>query len=215
MKLLIILVCKGNCALVASPLKGQGGITPAMHPRSGVPECLFDWWPVMSQWWPVISQCIRILPGLDQFRNWRPNMEQCCNKSYVLTNNSVKNMSVTLWFRRLQCLAKRSVLSVVIDLRSAECVFILWTSCLQTNKISQFVSLHILIILSEVLCYSSFLELTHPHCTYGNHVYLWCCALLLTSLWCWNYCIVSLHLKHLQVIITRFASVGDKTGFYQ
>ena len=68
MKLLIILVCKGNCALVASPLKGQGRITPAMHPRSGVPECLFDCW-------PVISQCIRILPGLDQFRNWRPNLE--------------------------------------------------------------------------------------------------------------------------------------------
>ena len=31
-------------------------------------------------------------------------------------------VSVTLWFRRLQCLLLRSVLSVFINLRSAECV---------------------------------------------------------------------------------------------
>jgi len=54
----------------------------------------------------------------------------------MLANISVNNVSVTLWFRLLQCLVKRSVLSVFIDLRSAECVCLhyglrVWS---QTNK---------------------------------------------------------------------------------
>jgi len=87
-----------------------------------------------------MSQRIRILPGLDQFRNWRPTPQQCCNKCYVLANNSVKNVSVTLrfclqrsckkcatlWFPRLQCLVKHCVLSVFIDLRYAECVCLVY-----------------------------------------------------------------------------------------
>ena len=31
-------------------------------------QCAFDWWRVMSQ-------CIRILPGLEQFRNWHPTLQ--------------------------------------------------------------------------------------------------------------------------------------------
>jgi len=40
----------------------------------------------------------------------------------VLSSMQLQKVSVTLWFRRLQCLVLRSVLSVFIDLRSAECV---------------------------------------------------------------------------------------------
>jgi len=42
--------------------------------------------------------CIRILPALDQFRDWHSSLQQCCNKFYGLANNSVKNVSVTLRF---------------------------------------------------------------------------------------------------------------------
>ena len=52
----------------------------------------------------------------------------------VLSSTQLQKVSVTQWFRRLQCLIKRSVLSVFIDLRTAECVFSLWTSCLVINK---------------------------------------------------------------------------------
>jgi len=38
MKLLMILLCKGTCAPVSSPFKGQGGGTIVMHSRSGVPD---------------------------------------------------------------------------------------------------------------------------------------------------------------------------------
>jgi len=33
MKLLMILLCKGTYALVAPPLKGQGGNAPVLHPK--------------------------------------------------------------------------------------------------------------------------------------------------------------------------------------
>ena len=52
-----------------------------------------------------MPQCIRTLPGLDQFRNYRPILQYCCTKCYWLTNNNVKNVSVTLWFS-LQCRCK-------------------------------------------------------------------------------------------------------------
>jgi len=42
MKLLVILVCKGTCATVATPFKGQGGSAPVMHLRSGVPADTCD-----------------------------------------------------------------------------------------------------------------------------------------------------------------------------
>ena len=53
-----------------------------------------------------MPQCFRVLPRLDQFRNWRPAPQWFCNKCYVLANNSVKNVSVTLWFC-LQCSRKK------------------------------------------------------------------------------------------------------------
>jgi len=40
----------------------------------------------------------------------------------VLSSMQLQKVSVTLWFRRLQCLVLRTVLSVFINLRSAECV---------------------------------------------------------------------------------------------
>ena len=40
----------------------------------------------------------------------------------VLSSMQLQEVSVTLWFRRLQCLELGSVLSVFINLRSAECV---------------------------------------------------------------------------------------------
>jgi len=40
----------------------------------------------------------------------------------VLYSMQLQKVSVTLWFRRLQSLVLRAVLSVSIDLRSAECV---------------------------------------------------------------------------------------------
>jgi len=45
-----------------------------------------------------MSQRISILPGLGQFRDWRPKLQEYCNKCYVLANISVTNVSVTLWF---------------------------------------------------------------------------------------------------------------------
>jgi len=41
----------------------------------------------------------------------------------VLSSMQLQKVSVTLRFRRLQCLALRSVLSVFINLHSAECVY--------------------------------------------------------------------------------------------
>jgi len=52
----------------------------------------------------------------------------------VLSSIQLQKVSVTLLFRRLQCPVLRAVLSVFIDLRSAESVLTLWTSCLLTNK---------------------------------------------------------------------------------
>jgi len=40
----------------------------------------------------------------------------------VLSSMQLQKVSVTLWFRRLQGLVLRSVLSVFLNLRSAECV---------------------------------------------------------------------------------------------
>jgi len=37
MKVLMILLCKGTCALVATPLKRQGGSALVMHSCSGDP----------------------------------------------------------------------------------------------------------------------------------------------------------------------------------
>ena len=47
-------------------------------------------------------------------------------------------MSVTLWLHRVQCLVLRSVLSVFINLRSAECVCTYYglRVCSQTNKLN-------------------------------------------------------------------------------
>jgi len=69
----------------------------------------------------------------------------------MLANNSVKNVSATLWFclhrsckkcltlwlRWLQCLVKHSVLSVFMDLRYAECVCLYYGLCVcsQTYKL--------------------------------------------------------------------------------
>jgi len=45
------------------------------------------------------------------------------NVSVTLSSTQLQKVSVTLWFCRLQCFVKRSVLSVFIDLRSAVCVY--------------------------------------------------------------------------------------------
>jgi len=54
----------------------------------------------------------------------------------VLSSMQLQKVSVTLWFRRLQCPALHAVLSVFIDLRSAECVCSYYglRVCSQTNK---------------------------------------------------------------------------------
>ena len=55
----------------------------------------------------------------------------------VLSSMQLQKVSVTLWFRRLQCLVLRSVLSDFINLRSAECVCSCYglRVCSQTNKL--------------------------------------------------------------------------------
>jgi len=55
----------------------------------------------------------------------------------VLSSTQLQKASVTLWFRRLQFLVKRTVLSVFIDLRYAECVCLCYglRICPQTNKL--------------------------------------------------------------------------------
>ena len=55
----------------------------------------------------------------------------------VLSSMQLQKVTVTLWFRRLQCLVLRSVLSVFINLRSAECVCSYYELrvCSQTNKL--------------------------------------------------------------------------------
>ena len=85
-------------------------------------------------------QRVCTLPSLDKFRNCRADPQQCCTKNYVLANNSVANVSVTLWFclqrSCKKCLVpcdsagsnavvKLSVLSVFIDLRCADCMYCL------------------------------------------------------------------------------------------
>jgi len=37
LELPMMLLCKGTCAPMAPPFKGQGDSAPVMHPRSGVP----------------------------------------------------------------------------------------------------------------------------------------------------------------------------------
>jgi len=56
----------------------------------------------------------------------------------VLSSMQLQKVSVTLWFRRLQCLVLRSVLSDFINLRSAECVCSYYglRVCSQTNKLN-------------------------------------------------------------------------------
>ena len=56
----------------------------------------------------------------------------------VLSSMQLQKVSVTLWFRRLQCLVLRSVLSDFTSLRSAECVCSYYglRVCSQTNKIN-------------------------------------------------------------------------------
>ena len=57
----------------------------------------------------------------------------------VLSSMPLQKLSVTLWFRRLKYLVLRSVLSVCINLRSAECVCSYYglRVCLQTNKLKK------------------------------------------------------------------------------
>jgi len=54
----------------------------------------------------------------------------------VLSSMQLQKVSVTIRFRRLQCLVLRSVLSVFINLRSAECVCSYYG---QTNKLNSYV----------------------------------------------------------------------------
>jgi len=56
----------------------------------------------------------------------------------VLSSMQLQKVSVTLWFRRLQCLVLRSVLSVFINLHQAGCVCLSYglRVCSQTNKLS-------------------------------------------------------------------------------
>ena len=55
----------------------------------------------------------------------------------VLSSMQLQKVSVTLWFRRLHCLVLRGVLSVFIDMRSAEsvCSYYGPRVCSQTNKL--------------------------------------------------------------------------------
>jgi len=55
----------------------------------------------------------------------------------VLSSMQLQKVSVTIRFRRLQCLVLRSVLSVFINLRSAECVCSYYglRVCRQTNEL--------------------------------------------------------------------------------
>ena len=87
----------------------------------------------------------------------------------VLSSTQLQKVYVTLWFRRLQCLVKRFVLSVFINLRYAECV------CSQTNKLNKI----------SLCCYCN----CRP--TECNNLLLrvqiinrWCCSFYSCSL-CW------------------------------
>ena len=66
------------------------------------------------------------------------NMPHCCIKSRKMTYSAFNAVakSVCLWSRRLQWPVKRSVLSVFIDLRYAECVCVYYGRrvCSQTIK---------------------------------------------------------------------------------
>ena len=83
-------------------------------------QCLFDWWRVMSQ-------CIRILPGHDQFRNWPLLRSSVVTSVYMLANLIVNNMSVTLWFC-LQCSCKKC-LYPVIPLAPMPCKTLFLSTC--------------------------------------------------------------------------------------
>jgi len=56
-----------------------------------------------------------------------------------MPSTQLQKVSVTLWFHRLQCLVLRSVLSVFINLHSAECVCLYYGLLVrsQTNKLNQ------------------------------------------------------------------------------
>jgi len=56
----------------------------------------------------------------------------------VLPSTQLQKVSATPWFRRFQCLVKRYVLSVFIDLRCAECVCLYYglRVCSHTNKLN-------------------------------------------------------------------------------
>ena len=59
----------------------------------------------------------------------------------VLSSMQLQKVSVTLWFHRLQHLVLCSVLSVFINLRSAECLCSYYGRrvCSQTNKFKKIV----------------------------------------------------------------------------
>ena len=52
----------------------------------------------------------------------------------VLSSMRLQKVSVTLWFRRLQCLVLRCFVCFYQPALCRVCVFILWTSCLLINK---------------------------------------------------------------------------------
>ena len=56
----------------------------------------------------------------------------------ILSSMQLQKVSVTLWFHRLQRFVVRAILSVFIDLRSAECVCSYYglRVCSQTNKLN-------------------------------------------------------------------------------
>ena len=58
----------------------------------------------------------------------------CGSASNAVAKRSVKKVSEPCDSAGSNAVVKRSVLSVFIDLRCAECVFVLWTSCMLTNK---------------------------------------------------------------------------------
>jgi len=50
-----------------------------------------------------MSQRNFILLELDQFRDRRPTLQWCCKECFVSANNSVKNVSATLFFLQRIC----------------------------------------------------------------------------------------------------------------
>jgi len=68
---------------------------------------------------------------------WLTIVLRCVCNAMVLSSMQLQKVSVSLWFRRLQCVVLRSVLAVFINLRSAECVcsYHGLRVCSQTNKL--------------------------------------------------------------------------------